>query len=106
MADDDIADPDAAGPPSSLSGEEGDIMQFPMPFPVKVMGLAVDGFADAIILIVRNHAPDFDPATTEMRSSKGGKYLSLTATINATSRAQLDELYRALTAHPMVKIAL
>ncbi|MGE0313317.1 MAG: YbeD family protein [Lautropia sp.] len=81
-------------------------MQFPMDFPVKVMGLATDGFADEIVAVVLAHAPDFDPATTEMRPSRTGRYLSLTTTIRATSRAQLDELYRALTAHPMVKIAL
>jgi putative lipoic acid-binding regulatory protein len=52
------------------------------------------------------HAPDFDAATLEMRSSKDGNYLSLTATVRATSREQLDALYRALTSHPMVKIVL
>lgn len=83
-----------------------DPMQFPMEFPVKIMGLAVDGFADEIVAVVLTHAPDYDPATIEMRPSKTGKYLSLTTTIRATSRAQLDDLYRALTSHPMVKIAL
>ncbi len=41
-----------------------------------------------------------------MRSSKDANYLSLTATVRATSREQLDALYRALTSHPMVKIVL
>jgi putative lipoic acid-binding regulatory protein len=81
-------------------------LTFPTDFPIKVMGRSDDGFAQAITEVVRRHAPDFDPATLEMRPSKDGNYLSLTATVRATSREQLDALYRALTAHPMVKVVL
>jgi hypothetical protein len=81
-------------------------LQFPTAFPIKVMGLTRDGFAQAIATVVRRHAPEFDPATVEMRASSRGKYLSLTCTITATSRAQLDGLYRELTAHPMVVMVL
>jgi putative lipoic acid-binding regulatory protein len=81
-------------------------LQFPTAFPIKVMGLTRDGFAQAIVAVVRRHAPEFDPATVEMRTSSRGKYLSLTCTITATSRAQLDDLYRELTAHPMVVMVL
>jgi putative lipoic acid-binding regulatory protein len=81
-------------------------LKFPTDFPIKILGLRVDDYAQTIVALVREHAPDFDPATVEMRSSSGGKYLSLTATINATSREQLDGLYRALTAHPMVRVVL
>jgi putative lipoic acid-binding regulatory protein len=56
--------------------------------------------------VVKRHAPDFDPATLEMRSSREGKYLSLTCTIRAVSREQLDELYRELCDHPMVTMVL
>jgi putative lipoic acid-binding regulatory protein len=55
---------------------------------------------------VRRHAPDFDPATLELRASRGGNYLSVTATIRATSREQLDALYRELSRHPLVKVVL
>jgi putative lipoic acid-binding regulatory protein len=68
------------------------------------MGTAVDGFAQTIAAVVLEHAPEFDAATIEMRASSGGKYLSLTCTIHATSQAQLDALYRALTSHPLVKV--
>lgn len=81
-------------------------LQFPTDFPIKIMGRTDDGFAQAIVDIVLQHAPDFDPSTLEMRSSKDANYLSLTATVRATSREQLDALYRALTSHPMVKIVL
>ncbi|MFO0208855.1 MAG: YbeD family protein [Betaproteobacteria bacterium] len=82
------------------------MLLFPTDFPIKVMGLRVDQFAQEIVAVVREHAPDFDPATLELRASSGGKYLSVTATVRATSRAQLDALYRALTQHPLVKVVL
>lgn len=56
--------------------------------------------------IVMRHAPDFDPANMDMKSSKKGKYLSLTCIIQASSRAQLDDLYRELCDHPMVVMVL
>jgi putative lipoic acid-binding regulatory protein len=79
---------------------------FPTPFPIKVLGRRVDNFAQSIVDVVLAHAPDFDPATLELRLSRAGNYLSVTATINATSREQLDNLYRALTRHPLVKVVL
>jgi len=82
------------------------LLQFPCSFPIKVMGRTQDGFAQAIVTVVRKHAPDFDPATLEMRASRAGNYLSVTATIQATSREQLDNLYRDLTSHPMVTMVL
>lgn len=82
------------------------LLEFPCSFPIKIMGRTRDGFAQAIVGIVMKHASDFDPATLEMRSSSAGNYLSMTATINATSRDQLDDLYRELVAHPMVAMVL
>jgi len=90
-----------------MTSESGDSpLTFPTPFPIKVMGRRVDDFAQAIVEVVRAHAPDFDSTTLELRTSREGNYLSVTATINATSREQLDNLYRALTSHPLVKIVL
>lgn len=82
------------------------LLEFPCDFPIKIMGETRDGFADAILAVVLRHAPDFDAATMEMRSSKGGRYLSLTCTVRATSQRQLDDLYRDITSHPMVVMAL
>ena len=82
------------------------LLDFPCDFPIKIMGRCVDGYAQAVLEIVQRHAPDFDGATVEMRSSKQGGYLSLTCTIRATTRAQLDALYRELSAHPLVKVVL
>ena len=86
-------------------GDES-LIKYPTDFPIKIMGANVDGLADAIAAVVLQHAPDFDPATMELRPSSGRNYLSCTCTIRATSRAQLDDLYRALTRHPMVKVVL
>ena len=82
------------------------LLEFPCAFPLKIMGLASDGLAQAVLAVVLRHAPDYDGATMEMRASSGGKYLSLTCTINAQSKAQLDALYRELSAHPLVKVVL
>ena len=85
---------------------ETSALTFPCAFPIKVMGRTQTGFAQAVVAVVQKHAPDFDPATLEMRASRAGNYLSVTATIQATSRAQLDDLYRDLTSHPMVTMVL
>ncbi len=82
------------------------LLEFPCQFPIKIMGLTRDDFAQTILEIVSRHAPDFDGATMEMRSSSNAKYLSLTCTINATSKTQLDNLYRELSKHEMVKVVL
>lgn len=86
--------------------EKQSLLEFPCDFPLKIMGANADGFAQSIAELVRVHAPDFDAVTMEMRPSKAGNYLSLTCTVRATSQSQLDDLYRALTAHPMVKVVL
>ena len=82
------------------------LLTFPCSFPMKVMGRREDGFAQLVCDIVMKHAPDFDPATREMRSSKQGRYLSLTVTIQAKSREQLDALYSELSGHPAVIMVL
>ncbi len=82
------------------------LIEYPSLFPIKVMGAKVDGFVDAVTAIARQFDPAFDPATVELRDSKAGNYLGITITITATSREQLDGLYRTLSTHPMVKIVL
>lgn len=82
------------------------LLEFPCDFPIKIMGLCVDGFADAVVAVVQRHAPGFDPAAVQMRPSSKGNYLAITCTLRAESKAQLDALYQELTAHPMVKVVL
>jgi hypothetical protein len=75
-------------------------------FPIKILGHTRAGFAQAMLEIVKRHAPEFDGSSMEMKSSKRGKYLSLTCVVRATSREQLDRLYRELCDHPMVVMVL
>ena len=82
------------------------LIEYPSAFPIKVMGLNADGFVHAITSIAKQFDPAFDAATVELRPSKGDKYLGVTITVTATSREQLDELYRTLCTHPMVKVVL
>ena len=85
---------------------ETQLVEYPCDFPIKILGHTRAGFAQTILEIVRRHAPEFDGAAMEMRSSKRGKYLSLTCVIRATSREQLDVLYRELCDHPLVVMVL
>lgn len=85
---------------------EQSLIEYPCAFPIKVMGARVEGFVEAIVAVARRFDPGFDAASVETRPSSGGKYLGITVTVTATSREQLDELYRTLSGHPMVKLVL
>ncbi|ARU03390.1 DUF493 domain-containing protein [Comamonas serinivorans] len=91
---------------NAVSNPREEILTFPQDFPIKVMGADVDGFVHAVTTVAREFDPTFDASTIELRPSSGGKYLGVTVTVRATSREQLDNLYRALTSHPMVKVVL
>ena len=94
-------------PPASATDPRKDsLIEYPSRFPIKVMGAKVDGFVHAVTTIAREFDPSFDASTVELRDSSKGNYLGITITVTATSRQQLDDLYRALTAHPMVKVVL
>jgi putative lipoic acid-binding regulatory protein len=86
--------------------ENESLIEYPCDFPIKVLGRTQAGFAQEVLGIVRAHAPDFDGATLQMKPSKHGKYLSVTCVVRATSREQLDALYRELCDHPMVIMVL
>jgi hypothetical protein len=94
----------ASDPEGRSAGES--LLVFPCDFPIKIMGRREEGFAQEILTVVHRHAPDFDAAAMEMRASANGNYLSLTCTVRARSRDQLDALYRELTSHPLVKVVL
>ena len=85
---------------------EESLIIYPCAFPIKVMGAKVDGFVHAITAVAHEFDPTFDAKMLELRESKGGNYLGITINITATSREQLDELYRTLSTHPMVKMVL
>lgn len=85
---------------------EETLIEYPCDFPIKIMGKTAPGFAQTIVELVRRHAPDFEAASVEMRTSKQSKYLSVTCTVRATSREQLDKLYQDLCDHPSVVMVL
>jgi uncharacterized protein len=85
---------------------ESSPLEYPCDFPIKVLGNTQAGFAQAVLDIIRRHAPEFDGASMEMKTSKRGRYLSVTCVIRAISRDQLDGLYRELCDHPMVVMVL
>ena len=91
--------------PMSAPTQES-LIEYPCLFPIKVMGLQVDGFIHAVTYVAKQFDPTFDASTIELRESKGGKYLGVTITVTATSRDQLDALYQTLSTHPMVKVVL
>ena len=82
------------------------LIDYPCAFPIKVMGAHRPGFEEAMVVIARQFDAAFDARTVERRPSKAGTYLGLTLTVTATSREQLDELYRTLSTHPLVKVVL
>lgn len=97
-------------PPNGVSDGPPDrqdsLIAYPCRFPIKVMGLRAEGYVQALTHIAQQFDPAFDASTVELRESRGGRYLGVTLTVMATSREQLDELYRTLSSHPMVKVVL
>lgn len=89
-----------------MSQPSDSLIEYPSDFPIKVMGQMHEHFAVTIVEVVKQHDPGFHAGKMEMRPSTKGTYLSLTVTVRATSREQLDNLYRALSSHPMVKVVL
>lgn len=90
----------------AVSDPRKSLIEFPCRFPIKAMGLAGQGFEDLILEIVGRHAPDVDAADLSIRSSRGGKWISVTVTIEAHNQPQLDAIYRELSAHELVVWAL
>lgn len=82
------------------------LINFPCPFPIKIFGLQDDAFEGIVIEILNKHVPDLGEGAISSRLSAGNKYLAITATIQATSQEQLDELYRALSSHPQILMVL
>jgi hypothetical protein len=93
-------------PPPANDPRKDSLIEYPCRFPIKVMGARVDGFVTAVTHLALKFDPSFDARTVELRESKGGNYLGVTITITATSREQLDDLYRALSGHPLVQVVL
>lgn len=88
-----------------MSDQEETLLEFPCEFPIKAMGRGIIGLEQTVIEIVGRHVEDFDKSRIKTQPSRRGKYISITITITATSRAQLDSIYMELTAHPDILMA-
>ena len=89
-----------------LSGSDRSALEFPCTFPIKVMGYWAEDFDLLVTQIVRRHVDDLGEGAVRSRESRGGRYLSITVTIEARSREQLDALYRDLTAERRIVMVL
>ena len=98
--------PNTTETPVAADARKDSLIEYPSQFPIKVMGANVDGFVTAVTHVAKQFDPDFDASTVQLRDSSSGNYLGVTITVTATSREQLDDLYRALSSHPMVKVVL
>lgn len=86
-------------------GQES-LIEFPCHFPIKVMGKNVPEFSQVICDLLIQMNPGFEPAGVEMRPSSKGNYLSLTCKVRVENQNQLDDIYRALSGHPLVSVVL
>ena len=83
-----------------------DVFQFPCSFPIKAIGKDTGEFHTTVVEIIRHHVPDLRDENVTTRPSAGGKYIAVTATFTASSRAQLDALYRELSSNKLVLMLL
>jgi len=98
--------PQATDPTDSAKHSADELFDFPCDFPIKVMGKTHPEFHDTIVSLLKEFDKDFDASRVESRPSSGGNYTGLTCTVRAQNRPHLDDIYRALTGHPMVKVVL
>lgn len=82
------------------------LFEFPCQFSVKAMGRSHDQFEALIVSLVRQHVPDLPENSAKIRASKESNFMAVTVTFTAVSREQLDDVYRALSGHPEVLMAI
>ncbi|MGZ8136811.1 MAG: YbeD family protein [Methylococcaceae bacterium] len=85
---------------------EETFFEFPCRFPIKAMGKTNLEFDLLVLEIVRRHSTEIDEGTVTTRPSKDGNYISVTVTIEASSKKQLDAIYQELNDHPHVLMTL
>lgn len=89
-----------------MAEQDETLFEFPCDFPIKAMGESCAEFDATVVAIVRQHVEDINEGAVTSKQSSGGKFTSVTVTIRATSKAQLDAIYQDLTSHEMVKYVL
>ena len=90
--------------PTDIKNEE--LWDFPMDYPLKIMGEASQPLAQIVADIICKYVPCFDPATIEMQTSSKGKYVSIRVVFHAERKEQINDIYAALAAEPAIRLAL
>jgi putative lipoic acid-binding regulatory protein len=72
--------------------------------PIKILGRNDSAFREAAIAIVRTHYGAEHTVAEQL--SRQGAYLSLTITVHAQSREQIDAVYRDLVGEPQILMVL
>ena len=85
---------------------EESAIQFPCEFPIKIMGRDTAEFRATARALVEGHVGAIEDHRVQAAISRNGRFVSVTVTITATSRKQLDDIYREVTAHDDVLMAL
>jgi putative lipoic acid-binding regulatory protein len=102
-----MTDRDPQPPPAaSTATADETLLRFPCTFPIKAMGAADTAVEAAVLEILSRHAPGLTEDAVTTRLSSGGKWVAVTARVQAHSKAQLDAIYQELTAHELVVYAL
>ncbi len=86
--------------------KEESLIEYPCDFPIKVMSVNHPEIVELLTPIILEHDPNFKPETIVLRESSKGNYIGLTVTVYVKSREQLDDIYRALHGHELVKAVL
>ena len=89
-----------------MADREDTLLEFPCDFPIKMMGRDEDGFREAAIAVIEEHAGKLSDDAISTSSSRKGNFVSITVTISAQSQQQLDDIYQALTDHEEILVAL
>jgi putative lipoic acid-binding regulatory protein len=85
---------------------EESLLTFPCKFPIKVMGRSSETFETEVVGIVLKHASDLSRDAVTSRASGKGNYIAVTIIVTATSKEQLDNIYKELNAHEAVMMTL
>ena len=83
-----------------------DLLEFPCEFPIKALGYSSQDFDVRMVEIVRRYSPDLGEGAVSSRPSRNGKYTAITITIRAIDEAQLEAIYRELSACDEVVMVL
>lgn len=89
-----------------MSEEQETLLEFPCDFAIKAMGESSPEFDSVVVSIIRQHIESIAEGAVKTRQSSGGKYTSVTVTVNVTSKVQLDSIYQDLSSHELIKYVL